>query len=173
MCVRAKIATVVFNLGATQVGGASEPHHGVVLTYTGGKLIGIVFTRVPLPDLNAGGGTTVPPNGMPPGAIPQSMAPGASAPASGSNINPAMLANLQNTANLSLLNANNNPNVQHLQNTLRQQQMMNAAGMASPATGGQQQTPQQQQQQQNQQGQQQPNQGQQNMNGKCGSLGVY
>lgn len=149
----------MFNLGANQAGGASEPHHGVVLTHTGGKLIGIVFTRVPLPDLNAGGGTTVPPNGMPPGAIPQSMAPSSSTPVSGSNINPAMLANLQNTANLSLLNANNNPNVQHLQNTLRQQQMMSAAGMGSPAPGGQQ-TP----QQQNQQGQQQ-NQGQPNMNG--------
>jgi hypothetical protein len=54
-----------------------------------------------------------------------------------------MLANLQNTANLSLLNvAANNPNVQHLQNTLRQQQMMNVA-MGSP----------------------QQNQGQTNMNG--------
>lgn len=154
----------MFNLGANQAGGTSEPHHGVVLTHTGGKLIGIVFTRVPLPDLNAGGGTTVPPNGMPPGAIPQSMAPSSSTPVSGSNINPAMLANLQNTANLSLLNANNNPNVQHLQNTLRQQQMMSAAGMGSPASGGQQ-TPQQQNQQGQQQNQGQQNQGQPNMNG--------
>lgn len=132
-------------------GSAADPHHGVVLTHTGGKLIGIVFTRVPLPDLNPTGPNNMPPgNGMPPGT---SMPPGNVAtpvPVSGgTNINPTMLANLQNTANLTLLNAANNPNVQHLQNTLRQQQQQQMMG--SPAPGGQ---------QQGQQGQQQ------NMNGK-------
>lgn len=142
-------------------GNASEPHHGVVLTHTGGKLIGIVFTRVPLPDLNPTG-TTMPPGSMPPGnAIPQNMPAGSGPPMSGSNINPAMLASLQNTANLNLMNAANNPNVQHLQNTLRQQQMMNAAGMGSPAAGNQQQT---QQQGQNQQ---------QNLNGKISCLTLF
>jgi hypothetical protein len=89
------------------------------------------------------------------GNMTQNMPVGSGAPVTGSNINPAMLASLQNTANLSLMNAANNPNVQHLQNTLRQQQMMNTAVM-SPATGGKQ--PQQQQG-----GQQQV---QQNMSGK-------
>lgn len=124
-----------------------------MLTHTGGKLIGIVFTRVPLPDLNPTG-PNMPPGGITAGAIPQSMSAGSTAPMSGSNINPAMLANLQNTANLSLLNAANNPNVQHMQNTLRQQQIMNtSASMGSPAPGTQQQQ------------QQQPQSQQQNMNG--------
>lgn len=95
---------------------------------------------------------------MPAGA--QNMPAGTAAPSTGSNINPAMLASLQNTANLSLMNAANNPNVQHLQNTLRQQQLMNAAGMGSPAGGG----PQHQQQQHQQQGQQQ------NMNGNINEI---
>jgi hypothetical protein len=121
------------------------------LTHTGGKLIGIVFTRVPLPDLNAtptNAPAAMPPGSMPPGAIISSMPTGSTPPSAtvNNNINPQMLANLQSTANLSLLNAAaaNNPNVQHLQNTLRQQQMMNAA-IGSP----------------------QQNQGQTNMNGKA------
>lgn len=119
------------------------------MTHTGGKLIGIVFTRVPLPDLNATPANVpvpMPTGSMPPGAIISSMPTGSTPPTStvNTNINPQMLANLQNTANLSLLNATaNNPNVQHLQNTLRQQQMLNAA-MGSP----------------------QQNQAQTNMNGK-------
>lgn len=149
---------MVFNINTNQPpGSTTEPHHGVVLTHTGGKLIGIVFTSVPLPDLNSGGAN------MPAGG--QAMPAGTAAPAAGSNINPAMLASLQNTANLSLMNAASNPNVQHLQNTLRQQQLMNAAGMGNPASGGQQHQ-QQQQQHQQQQGQGQNQSQQQNMNGK-------
>lgn len=142
------------------------------MTHTAGKLIGIVFTRVALPDLNAGL-----PNPMPGTNVPQNtmMPQGSSAPmTTNTNISPAMLANLQNTANLAILNASNN------QQLLRQQQMMNAAGMGNPANMNQQaQQPQQQQQQQQpqaqqnqqqtqqqqQQPQQQQNQSQQNMNG--------
>lgn len=112
---------------------ASEQHHGVVLTYTTGKLIGVVFTKVPLPDLNAGLPTNNIPNGV---FMPNNMAH--TSPVPGTNITPAMLANLQNTANLGLLNTTN-PNVQHLQNALRQQQMMGgAAGMVNAMSGAQQ-----------------------------------
>ncbi|CAO3675556.1 unnamed protein product [Rhizopus stolonifer] len=121
------IATIVFNLAPGQsLGMGPEPHHGVVLTYSTGKLVGVVFTKVPLPDLNA----DLPTNNTPNGVFMPNMN---NSPLPGSNITPAMLANLQNTANMGLLNTSSNPNVQ-LQNTLRQQQIMNPTNMVNPGT---------------------------------------
>lgn len=97
-----------------------------MLTHSSGKLIGIVFTRFPLPDLNGG-------NGM-----PQASMPAATPNTSGAGINPQLLANLQNTANMGMMNNANNANVQMLQNSLRQQQLMNAVAMGSPVSGAQQ-----------------------------------
>lgn len=131
-----KIATIVFNLASGQtLGMGSEPHHGVILTYSNGKLVGVVFTKVPLIDLNAG----LPPNNNT-NIINNTFIPNNlinNSPVPGSNITPAMLANLQNTANMGLLNTTttptaNNSNVQHIQNMRQQQQMMNTTGIVNP-----------------------------------------
>jgi hypothetical protein len=138
------------------------------MSHSGGKLIGIVFTKMPLPDLNSQQGTPQQQLGagmsfqqsMPPQSTPTNAAAGTpNVPVmTNTNITPAILAQLQQTANMGLMNTANNPNVQQLQNALRQQQMMAAAAaaanMGSPAQGNA-------QQQQQGQGQQQ-----QNMNGK-------
>lgn len=170
------IATVVFNLNPNQPQGTgADPHYGVVLTHTGGKLIGIVFTKVPLPDLNpqqgtpqqgmnmpvtsAAGGVQAATGGMPQ-QQQQQMPNTSGAPTNpvmtSANITPAMLAQLQQTANMGLINAAaNNPNVQQ-QLQMRQQQMMAAAAAAAAGLG----SPAQNNAQQQGQGQQQ------NMNGK-------
>jgi hypothetical protein len=70
--------------------------------------------------------------------MPQASMPTATPNTSGAGINPQLLANLQNTANMGMMNNANNANVQMLQNSLRQQQLMNAVAMGSPVSGAQQ-----------------------------------
>jgi hypothetical protein len=128
------MATAVFNnSGVNQTTGIQDQSHGLVLIYSAGKLIGIVFTKIPIPDI-----ANMPNPVVTPGTKPMN--------------NPAMIAtNLQqqqqppqqqqqqqnNPANNSLaanlMNNTNNANMQMLRNITRQQQQMMTGG--NPGAG--------------------------------------
>ncbi|KAI8394137.1 mediator complex subunit 25 von Willebrand factor type A-domain-containing protein [Radiomyces spectabilis] len=96
------IATVVFNAGSTP-----DQYHGVVLTHSAGKLVGIVFTRIPLPDLNS------------------PVMPNANMAAAGMNLN-MMAANNPNVQQML-----RNQYLQQQQQQQQQQMLMNAAAMGT------------------------------------------
>ncbi|KAG0183821.1 hypothetical protein DFQ28_000833 [Apophysomyces sp. BC1034] len=129
------IATIIFNLQSP-----SDQQHGVMLTYTSGKLIGMVFTRTPLPEYS-----TIPTglqqqqqqqpqqNGGGMNAIPGSVG------GINGNMTPAQVMAGRPNANggLNLLNASNVNIQQLLQTQLRQQQILNAASVGNPVTSTQ------------------------------------
>lgn len=135
------MATAVFNNpGVNQATGMQEQHHGLVLIYSAGKLIGIVFTKIPIPDI-----ANMPTPGVPTNAAAAAAATAAAAGKPPNNPQAAVAAaamlnaNMQpnNPANNNLasnlmnnnMNNNNNANMQMLRNLTRhQQQMMTAAG---------------------------------------------
>jgi hypothetical protein len=127
-----QMATAVFNnSGVNQATGIQEQHHGLVLIYSAGKLIGIVFTKIPIPDI-----ANMPTPGVPANAATVAAAakppnnPQAAAAAAAmlnANMQPNNPANNNLASNL--MNNNNNANMQMLRNLTRhQQQMMTAAG---------------------------------------------
>jgi len=131
------MATAVFNnSGVNQATGMQEQHHGLVLIYSAGKLIGIVFTKIPIPDI-----ANMPTPGVPANAATAAVTAAAAAkppnnPQAAAAAAAMLNANMQpnNPANNNLAsnlmnNNNNNANMQMLRNLTRhQQQMMTAAG---------------------------------------------
>jgi hypothetical protein len=128
------MATAVFNnTGVNQATGMQDQPHGLVLIYSAGKLIGIVFTKIPIPDIA----------NMPNPGVANTPAAAAAAAAKPPP-NPAMLnTNMQpnNPANNSLagnlMNNNGNANMQMLRNLTRQQQQMMTAAGGNPTAGAQ------------------------------------
>ncbi|KAG2185608.1 hypothetical protein INT44_002401, partial [Umbelopsis vinacea] len=114
--------------GAT---GMQEQHHGLVLIYSAGKLIGIVFTKIPIPDI-----ANMPTPGVPANAPPAAANKPPNNPAAMLNANMQPTTNTNLAANLMNNNNNNNANMQMLRNLTRhQQQMMTTAAGGNPAGG--------------------------------------
>lgn len=107
--------------------------HGVVLTYSGGKLLGIVFVRLPLPDLSEGPADTA--NGLPNQQQPQQ--PQQPQPPQNMNItNTPTSASAMTPNNMNAMNSGNNAtNLQMLQQ-LQQQRMLAAASMGNQGMNG-------------------------------------
>lgn len=135
------MATAVFNNpGVNQATGMQEQHHGLVLIYSAGKLIGIVFTKIPIPDI-----ANMPTPGVPANAATAATAaaavkppnnPQAAAAAAAmlnANMQPNNPANNNNNLASNLMNNNNNANMQMLRNLTRHQQQMMTATGGNPA----------------------------------------
>jgi hypothetical protein len=128
------MATAVFNnTGVNQATGMQDQPHGLVLIYSAGKLIGIVFTKIPIPDIA----------NMPNPGVANAAAAAAAAVSGAKPSQPAMLNTMQpnNPANNSLaanlMNNNSNANMQMLRNLTRQQQQMMTAAGGNPTAAAQ------------------------------------
>jgi hypothetical protein len=128
------MATAVFNnTGVNQTTGMQDQHHGLVLIYSAGKLIGIVFTKIPIPDIASMPNPGVAANPATPAAKPPNNPQAAAAAAA--MLNPGIQPNNPANNNLAanLMNNNNNANMQMLRNLTRHQQQMMTASGANPA----------------------------------------
>jgi hypothetical protein len=106
--------------------------HGVVLTYSGGKLLGIVYVRLPLPDLSEGPSDTA--NGLPNQQPPQQSQQ--SQPQPPQNMNMANTPTSASGMTPNNMNAigNNAANLQMLQQL--QHRMNAAASMGNQSMNG-------------------------------------